>query len=163
MMSHRFQCEAQLTAGIALATEGIAFASVQSTYRVQKKECTSSASAADHCKISGLCRQNDDMCRKCKPEETAETPSRGSDVKELAVRAKHPAGGHRLSPWRPILSPFVAPRSLPCLFLSLFGLHTAELLAPAVEVLVVSLFLSVSVSVLLGALSLEKRRELRGD
>ncbi len=37
MMSHRFQCEAQLTAGIALAIEGIAFASVQSTYRVQEK------------------------------------------------------------------------------------------------------------------------------
>jgi len=37
MVSHRFQCEAQLTAGIALAIEGIAFASVQSTYRVQEK------------------------------------------------------------------------------------------------------------------------------
>jgi hypothetical protein len=29
MVNHRFQCEAQLTAGIALAYEGIAFASVQ--------------------------------------------------------------------------------------------------------------------------------------
>jgi hypothetical protein len=86
------------------------------------------------------------MCRKCKPEEIRETPSGGSDDKEVAIRAKHPAGGHRLSPWRPILSPFVPPRSLPCLVLSLFGLHTAELLAPSVEVLVVSLFLSVSVS-----------------
>jgi hypothetical protein len=37
MVSHRFECEAQLTAGIALAIEGIAFASVQSTYRVQEK------------------------------------------------------------------------------------------------------------------------------
>jgi hypothetical protein len=83
--------------------------------------------------MSGLSRQNDDMCRKCKPEEIAETPSGGSDDKDLAIRAKHPAGGHRLSPWRPILSPFVPPRSLPCLVLSLFGLHTAELLAPSVE------------------------------
>jgi len=37
MVSHRVECEAQLTAGIALAIEGIAFASVQSTYRVQEK------------------------------------------------------------------------------------------------------------------------------
>jgi hypothetical protein len=44
MVSHKFQCEAQLTAGIAFAIEGIAFAiegiafaSVQSTYRVKEK------------------------------------------------------------------------------------------------------------------------------
>jgi hypothetical protein len=56
VVSHRFQCEAQLTARIALAIEGIAFTRVHTEFK--KKECTSSA---DHCKISGLCRQNNDV------------------------------------------------------------------------------------------------------
>lgn len=104
-----------------------------------------------------ICVENANQKRSVRLPRVAAT------TKSLRLGLKHPAGGHRLSPWRPILSPFVSPGSLPCLVLSLFGLHTAELLAPAVEVSVVSLFLSVSVSVLLSALSLEKRRELRGD